>query len=153
MKEKRVLIIDDDRLICDSLKRFLALENYQSIFSLDGNEGIRKARDYRPDLIILDIMMPIIDGIEVCRLLRQEPQTETTPIIVLTAKYQDDTIAEAIEGGADSYLTKPVKAEVLSEAIRHAFALERKGLLPCQLKAKLKQQQEELRRRAKREPD
>lgn len=114
MKE-RILIIDDDEPITIALRRALAFEGYTVDVALDGEDGLRQARDTAPDLVILDILMPGIDGFEVCRRLRAG---DDTPILMLTAR---DEVADRVRGldaGADDYLVKPFAPDELLARVR-----------------------------------
>ncbi len=114
MKE-RILVIDDDEAITTALRRALAFEGYTVDVALDGEEGLRKVRDAAPDLIILDILMPGIDGFEVCQRLRAG---DDTPILILTAR---DEVADRVRGldaGADDYLVKPFAPDELLARVR-----------------------------------
>lgn len=114
MKE-RILIIDDDEAITTALRRALSFEGYIVDVGLDGEEGLRRARDNAPDLIILDILMPGLDGLEVCRRLRSG---DDTPILMLTAR---DDVADRVRGldaGADDYLVKPFAPDELLARVR-----------------------------------
>ena len=114
MKE-RILVIDDDDAITTALRRALAFEGYTVDVALDGEEGLRRARDAAPDIIILDILMPGIDGFEVCRRLRGG---DDTPILMLTAR---DEVADRVRGldaGADDYLVKPFAPDELLARVR-----------------------------------
>ena len=114
MKE-HILIIEDDEAILRILRRGLSFKSYQVDTALDGQEGLLKARELHPDLIILDWMLPGMDGLEVCRRLRS---TGPIPILMLTAK---DTIRDRVQGldaGADDYLVKPFELDELLARIR-----------------------------------
>ncbi|MBN2256797.1 MAG: response regulator transcription factor [Anaerolineaceae bacterium] len=114
MKEK-ILIIEDDEAILKVLHRVLSYEGYEIFKALNGQQGLNSARENRPDLIILDIMLPGMDGLEVCRRLRLGG---SVPILMLTAK---DTIQDRVTGldaGADDYLVKPFEVEELLARLR-----------------------------------
>lgn len=114
MKE-RILIIEDDEGILRVLRRALTYENYQVETALDGETGLTKAREWRPDLVILDLMLPGIDGLEVTQRIRLEGNM---PILMLTAK---DTITDRVQGldaGADDYMTKPFDLDELLARVR-----------------------------------
>lgn len=114
MKE-RILIIEDDEAILKLLRRGLAYEGYQVDTAMDGHSGLNLARDEHPDLVILDWMLPGMDGLEVCRRLRV---AGNVPILMLTAK---DTIQDRVQGldaGADDYLVKPFELDELLARIR-----------------------------------
>lgn len=111
-----ILVIDDDRHISEVLRRALAYEGYTVDYAYRGNEGLQKTLEHPPDLIILDLMLPGMDGIEVCRRLRAAGNQ--VPILMLTAK---DAIADRVAGldtGADDYLVKPVELEELMARVR-----------------------------------
>ncbi len=112
---ERILVVEDEAKIADFLRRGLAYEGYRVEVAYDGQEGLDKARDNLPDLVILDIMLPGIDGLEVCRRLREGSDV---PIIMLTAK---DTVPDRVAGldsGADDYLVKPFALDELLARIR-----------------------------------
>lgn len=115
--ETTVLLIDDHPDIRSFLKSLLK-DKYAVIEARDGIEGIRKAMKYIPDLIISDVMMPGIDGVELCNHLKKELSTSHIPIILLTANTQDEKRIVGFESGADSYMTKPVNFEILEVRIR-----------------------------------
>jgi two-component system alkaline phosphatase synthesis response regulator PhoP len=92
---------------------------------MTGEEGFTKVREYKPDLVFLDLMLPGIDGLEVCRRLRLAPDTQETPIIMLTAKGEEDDIVQGLELGADDYITKPFSPQILQARAR--AVLRRRG--------------------------
>ncbi|MFA5976108.1 MAG: response regulator [Elusimicrobiota bacterium] len=112
-----VLIADDDPDNRNLLKIRLEAIGHEVMEATDGEDGLRRAQRQKPDLVILDVMMPKIDGWELCRRLRADPKTHTTPIIMLTACSQDIEQLRGWESGADEYLTKPWDAEKLMQAI------------------------------------
>ena len=113
---KKVLVIEDDPSASELMLYTLEQKGYQVITALNGLEGLKKALDERPDLIILDVMLPGLDGYEVCQRLRQEPKTAALPILMISAKARRDDIDIGLEMGADDYLTKPVKpSEILAK--------------------------------------
>lgn len=118
----RILVIDDDPKIVSLVRRGLAFEGYEVEVAAGGLEGLRKAAEAPPDLVILDVMMPGVDGLEVCRRLRAAG--DTVPVLMLTAR---DAIAARVQGldaGADDYLVKPF---ALEELLARARALLRRG--------------------------
>ena len=116
MSEK-ILIVDDDPNLTEVMKRALEFEGYQIITAKDGKEGIRSFYENRPDLVILDVMMPYLNGFELCKRIREMADT---PILMLTAKDSEDDILKAMELGANDYLNKLFDIEVL---IKHAGIL------------------------------
>lgn len=111
----QILVVDDDEMIAASVRRALVYEGYAVVVANDGAEALRVARDHQPDLMILDVMMPEIDGIEVCRRIREDGDV---PVLMLTAR---DTVADRVLGldsGADDYLVKPFAYEELLARVR-----------------------------------
>ena len=103
----KVLVCDDERHIVRLIQVNLERQGYQVVTAFDGKEGLEKIRAEKPDLVVLDVMMPYMDGFEVLKTLRREPATEQLPVIMLTAKAQDKDVFEGYHYGADMYLTKP----------------------------------------------
>lgn len=118
---KKILIADDEPDILEIIRYNLEAEGYQVASAKNGNEAIEKAKQFEPDLIILDIMMPGKTGIEVCKLLRQQPAFKTTLIIFLTALSDETTEIKGLETGADDYLTKPISPKVLISKVNALF--------------------------------
>ncbi len=110
-----VLVADDDRKIIDMLRRTLAYEGYRVVTAADGSEALEKARSQRPDVIVLDWLMPGIDGIEVARRIRE---ADPTPILMLTARDAIEDRVEGLDAGADDYLVKPFAPAELLARIR-----------------------------------
>lgn len=114
--KKKILIIEDEKELINGLKLNLNLEGYDVIWALDGEEGLNKALKEAPDLILLDIMLPKKDGLDVCRDLRQ--QNVTIPIIMLTAKGEEVDRVVGLEIGADDYITKPFSVKELLARVK-----------------------------------
>ena len=107
-----VLIVEDDRNIAELLQMYLEKEGYAVTVAYDGGQGLSKFRAIQPDLVLLDVMMPVMDGWAVCRAIRGESQT---PVIMLTAKGETDDKVQGLKAGADDYITKPFEMkEVLA---------------------------------------
>ncbi|MEM7345954.1 MAG: response regulator, partial [Chloroflexota bacterium] len=106
-KDSTILIVDDESTGRELLDRLLRSEGYQLGFANDGKEALEKANELIPDLILLDVMMPGMDGFEVCRRLRADPVLAEVPIIIITALDQEKDYIEGLELGADDFLTKP----------------------------------------------
>lgn len=115
MAQSKVLIVEDDRTLLDVIKYNLTKEGYAAVVASDGLEAIRLARQEKPDLVLLDIMLPAVDGFEVCRTLRQDL---TMPILMLTAKSDEIDKVLGLELGADDYLTKPFSMRELLARVR-----------------------------------
>lgn len=117
----KILIVDDEQDIVEFISYNLKAKGYQTATARDGVEALRKAREFRPDLILLDIMMPNKDGIETIRELRQNPDFEQTAIIFLTALSDEKSEIEGLKTGADDYIAKPIKPELLATRISAAL--------------------------------
>ena len=118
MGKKRILVVDDEEDILSVLKFRLEANNYEVLSATDGQEGLNKARSERPDLIILDLMLPKLDGYKVCRMLKFDEGYKNIPIIMFTARDQKKDEELGKEMGADAYITKPFESEVLLEKIK-----------------------------------
>lgn len=116
--QKRILIVDDEEDILNVLKFRLEANNYEVLTASDGHEGLNKARTERPDLLILDLMLPKLDGYKVCRMLKFDESYKAIPIIMFTAKAQQKDEELGKEMGADAYIAKPFEPEILLEKIR-----------------------------------
>ena len=125
MSKERILIIEDEEDILALIHFNLVQSGFQVGCAVSGEEGLRMARDFHPDLILLDLMLPGVDGLEICRRLRELPDTRTCPIIMLTAKGEESDIVRGLETGADDYLAKPFSNQVLLARIR--AVLRRQG--------------------------
>jgi len=115
MAGKRVLVVDDDRKTVEFVKLYLKRDGYRVLTAYDGVEALRLARENRPDLIVLDLMLPGLDGIEVCRVLREESDV---PVIMLTARTADEDKLTGLGVGADDYVTKPFSPRELAARVR-----------------------------------
>lgn len=120
-QKERILIVDDDVDICRYVQVNLVLDGYEVEIAHDGEEGLRKAIDTQPDLVLLDVMMPGLDGTEVCRRLRSDARTIGTAIIFLTAKSQSTDKIAGLSAGADDYISKPFDPPELSARVRSAL--------------------------------
>lgn len=112
-----VLIVDDEPNIVLSLEFLLSREGYEVAIARDGEEAIAAARRTPPDLVVLDLMLPGVDGFEVCRQLRESPATAATRIVLLTARGREAERLRALDEGADVYLTKPFATRHLIEVV------------------------------------
>jgi two-component system, OmpR family, response regulator len=115
MVGSKVLLVEDDQTLLEVLRYNLAEEGYDVLTASNGAEGLETARSRRPDLVILDVMLPKLDGYEVCRILRQEM---TVPIMMLTAKTEETDRVVGLEVGADDYVTKPFSMRELMARVR-----------------------------------
>ena len=126
-----VLIVEDDRNIQELLQLYLEKEGYAVTVASDGGQGLSKFRSIKPDLVLLDVMMPVMDGWAVCKAIRADSQT---PIIMLTAKGETDDKVSGLKSGADDYVTKPFEMKELLARIE--AVLRRTGNAPVQESAR-----------------
>ncbi len=118
MPDASILLVEDERDLLELLKYNLEREGYQTRTAETGEEGLKAARGDTPDLILLDLMLPAMDGLEVCRSLKSREQTANVPVIMLTAKGEESDIVRGLEMGADDYITKPFSPRVLLARIQ-----------------------------------
>ena len=118
MAHEKILIVEDEEDIRELIEYSLVKQGYQVIPAETGEKGLNLLQSEVPDLILLDLMLPGIDGLEVCRKLKRDPDTEVIPLIMLTAKGEESDIVAGLELGADDYLTKPFSPRVLTARIR-----------------------------------
>jgi DNA-binding response OmpR family regulator len=116
--EETILLIEDDADISELLQYNFEREGYKVYIAGDGELGLRQALQLVPDLIVLDLMLPGLDGLSVCRKLRAQPQTQEIPIVILTAKGEESDVVIGLEMGADDYVTKPFSPKELLARIR-----------------------------------
>jgi len=114
----RVLVVDDEFSICELLSMALRYEGWDVKSAGDGQTAVRTARDFRPDAVVLDMMLPDIDGLEVLRRLRQNPQTRRLPVVMLTSSVEETDRLASYDLGANSYVRKPVDFIEFSQAIQ-----------------------------------
>jgi DNA-binding response OmpR family regulator len=126
---RKVLVVDDEPVLVETIAYNLEQAGYEVMTAADGASALEVARRERPDLVILDIMLPEMDGLEVCRLLRRENGTATTPIMMLTAKGEEIDKVVGLEVGADDYVTKPFGRRELLARVK---ALMRRAEYPSQ---------------------
>lgn len=115
---KKILVVDDEEHIIELIRFNLETNGYFVIAANDGNEALKKVKEEKPDLVILDLMLPSIDGIEICKILRKNKETEKLPIIMLTAKSEEIDMILGLEIGADDYITKPFSVRELLARIK-----------------------------------
>lgn len=113
MKGKKILVVDDEVELVKGIRIMLEKDGYEVIVAYDGQEALKKARREKPDLIILDVMLPKMDGYKVCALLKHDTKSSSIPIILFTARAHEEDIKAGEEVHADAYITKPFKPEVL----------------------------------------
>ena len=113
-----VLVIEDEPDIRELIEFNLKKYDYNVLLASNGEKGLKDARSYEPDLILLDLMLPGIQGIDVCRVIKSDENTKSTPIIILSALGQEEDIVLGLEAGADDYVSKPFSLEILNARIK-----------------------------------
>jgi two-component system alkaline phosphatase synthesis response regulator PhoP/two-component system response regulator VicR len=119
---KKILAVDDEKHIVRRVQVNLERQGYEVITASDGKEALQKVEDERPDLVVLDVMMPYMDGFEVLQNLRRNPSTREIPVIMLTAKAQDADVFQGWQSGVDCYLTKPFNPMELIAFVKRIFS-------------------------------
>ena len=118
MPKAQILIVEDDRSLADVLDYNLRQDGYQTIVANDGHDGLQQAKLRTPDLVVLDLMLPLVDGLEICRRLRSDPVTRNILVLMLTAKSEETDQVVGFSVGTDDYVSKPFSVKVLLERIR-----------------------------------
>ena len=122
MDKKRILIIDDDKVALESLRRLLELHSYEVLAVQESREAFSKARSFGPEVILLDLLMPRLGGLEICEMLNSDKETRGIPIIVVSALDKEADIKKAYHLGVVGYLTKPYDLNKLLQEINKAIA-------------------------------
>jgi DNA-binding response OmpR family regulator len=130
MEPADILVIEDDEIVARTIERSLRGDEFNVTLSSSGVEGLKSARRHRPDLVILDIIMPGMDGYAVCREIRADPTLASTPVLFLTAKIKDEDKIAGFNVGADDYLSKPFNIDELILRVRAVLRRTRKPNLP-----------------------
>ncbi len=118
MEKKKILVVDDEVDLVKTIQFYLELGGYKVLASYNGEDALNQARKENPDLILLDIMLPKLDGYKVCRLLKFDEKYKHIPILMMTAKTQEKDKLTGKETGANEYITKPFDMEELTEMIK-----------------------------------
>ncbi|MFH0823288.1 MAG: diguanylate cyclase [Pseudomonadota bacterium] len=121
----RILIVEDSRLQARRLKEFLEQHGFHVILAFNGQEGLEAAQKHKPDLILTDVVMPVLDGFRMCRALRNEKTLEDIPVVMVTSMSNPEDVLRGLEAGADSYVSKPYEGKVLISRIRDVLLLPR----------------------------
>ena len=124
MTDKKILLVDDEEDILNLVKYNLEREGYRVEAVMTGEQAVRSARESNPDLILLDLMLPGMDGLDVCRILKNDKGTGSIPIVMLTAKGEDSDIVTGLELGADDYVTKPFSPRILVARVKAVLRRE-----------------------------
>lgn len=122
MAKKRILLVDDEKDLVETMVFQLESIGYEVITAYNGQEALEKARKDNPDLIILDLMLPKIDGYKVCRMLKFDEKYKHIPIVLFTARAQEQDKKLGLEVGANGYITKPFESEVLFSKIKEMLS-------------------------------
>ncbi len=118
MPGQRILIVEDEEAIVEVVSRTLRRHGYETASAADGDDALEKAFSLRPDLVILDLMLPKMDGWEVCRRLKADRQTASVPVLMLTARREERDVVEGLEIGADDYMKKPFSLAELAARVK-----------------------------------
>ncbi|MBJ6749259.1 diguanylate cyclase [Geomonas anaerohicana] len=144
----KILIVDDTTANIEILYQILKGE-FDVLFAKSGADGIRMVREHTPDLVLLDIMMPGMDGYQVCRVLKQDPATAHIPVVFVTAMSNDEDETRGLEEGAIDYLTKPIRPAIVVARVRNHLELKRRGDLLEKLSTELAWKNRELEQLAR----
>ncbi len=128
MPKKTILVVDDEQDLLDLIEYNLKKEGFDVLKAENGQQGIQMAKEHSPNLVLLDIMMPKMDGLEVCDQMRADSSLKHIPIIFLTARGDEKTEVEGLDKGADDYITKPINSR--ESSMRFREALIDLGLIP-----------------------
>jgi DNA-binding response OmpR family regulator len=123
LMSKKILIADDEQNIVISIEFLLRREGFEVLVAGDGEEALAKVRAERPDLVLLDVMMPKMNGFDVCQALRADPDLSATRILMLTAKGRDTEVSKGLGLGADGYMTKPFSTKELLAEVRKLLGM------------------------------
>jgi len=124
MTRKKVLLVDDSNTVLMMEKMILAKGPYDIVTARDGVEGVAKAKSERPDAILLDVMMPNLDGLSACAAIRAEPSTAHIPIVMVTTRGEEANIETAFRNGANDYVTKPINGLELLSKLSNILGLD-----------------------------
>ena len=127
MPGEKILIVDDDSQITTLIEFILKKEGYLTVVAHSGQEGIKLISQENPDLMILDLMMPEMDGYQVCSVIKSDEQTRNLPILMLTALGSGKDFEKGLESGANWYITKPFESQHLLKRVRYLINLSKKG--------------------------
>ena len=115
--QKVILIVEDDPMSLELFRDLLEVSGYTTLEATDGRQGVELAKEKKPDLILMDIQLPVMDGLEATKILKVDPVTKNIPIIALTAYAMEDDEERVIQAGADGYLTKPIRIQGFLEKV------------------------------------
>ncbi|MFA5157172.1 MAG: response regulator [Candidatus Omnitrophota bacterium] len=133
MGKAKILVIDDNEKNVELLEAILQAAGFEVLKAYNGKQAIEMIGKERPDLLLLDIMMPELDGFQVCELLRKDPQNSGLPVVMVTAKDKESDIVQSLERGADDYIVKPIDKKELLGKIEDMLAKAKNDSLPSKL--------------------
>ncbi len=117
----KILVVDDDPNLRVLLRQMLVLRGFEVVDAEDGEDALNAVAEAKPDAVVLDVMMPIMDGITVCKRLRSQPETAQLPIVMLSGKANQEAVEEGLQAGANKYLCKPIAMAELIEHVREVL--------------------------------
>ncbi|MBM3333928.1 response regulator [Candidatus Sumerlaeota bacterium] len=117
MTKKRILVADDEEDVKEIIARILETQGYAVVTAYDGLDAVEKIRSEKPDLVLLDIMMPVLDGYEVCKRIQQDEQTANIPVVFLSAAADQEAVTRGMNAGAKDYVVKPFEPKKLLEKV------------------------------------
>lgn len=129
LKRKRILLVDDEPSIIKMVGKRLEVEGFDVVVAMDGEEAFQKAQSENPDLIILDLMLPLLNGYEVCAMLKKDPLSRKIPIALFSARAQEKDEKVGLDCGADRYIRKPFKSQDLMGQVRALLSRTDGGVL------------------------
>jgi len=132
MGKAKILVVDDNEKNVELLEAILQAAGFEVLKAYNGKQAIEMVGKERPDLLLLDIMMPELDGFQVCEILRKDPQNAGLPVIMVTAKDKESDIVQSLERGADDYIVKPINKKELLSKIEDMLAKASRKSLPSQ---------------------
>jgi len=118
MSKAKVLLVDDEAFNLDFLQQALEDEEYEISIAADGQEALNKIKSEKPDLVLLDLMMPVLDGFEVLKQVKADDNLRETPIIIISAEHDSKSVVKGIKQGAEDYMTKPITAANLLKKVK-----------------------------------
>lgn len=115
---KKVMIVEDEPSIFNLIETLLRAKGYDVQVAPDGNKALQSMPDFKPDLVLLDIMIPGVDGLEVCKIVKEHPETKSTKVVMLTSSKSEEAMDQAMSAGADWYIAKPFKIDAVIDKVK-----------------------------------
>ena len=129
--KKKILVVDDEEQNRKLLTSILKAEGYDTETAIDGKNAVENAKNYLPDLILLDVMMPEMDGYEACKAIKSLPETSNIPVVIITALADSDSRLKGLDAGANDFLTKPVGRSELMLRVKNLLKIKEIGRASC----------------------